>query len=97
MNHNYIRPGGVAADLPDGWRDDVTAICDTVMKRMDEYDNLLTGQPLLQNRMSGVGALDAATAVGLGLTGPLLRSTGVAYDVRRDFPYLLLRRRATST
>ncbi|HUC14341.1 MAG TPA: NADH dehydrogenase (quinone) subunit D [Acidimicrobiales bacterium] len=88
MNHNYIRPGGVAAELPDGWRDDVTAICDTVMRRMDEYDNLLTGQPLLQNRMSGVGALDAATAVGLGLTGPLLRSTGVAYDVRRDFPYL---------
>jgi len=88
MNHNYIRPGGVAAELPDGWRDDVTAICDTVMKRMDEYDNLLTGQPLLQNRMSGVGALDATTAVGLGLTGPLLRSTGVAYDVRRDFPYL---------
>jgi NADH-quinone oxidoreductase subunit D len=88
MNHNYIRPGGVAADLPDGWRDDVAAICDTVMSRMDEYDNLLTGQPLLQNRMSGVGALDATTAVGLGLTGPLLRSTGVAYDVRRDFPYL---------
>jgi NADH-quinone oxidoreductase subunit D len=88
MNHNYFRPGGVAADLPDGWRDDVTAICDTVLKRMDEYDNLLTGQPLLQNRMSGVGALDATTAVGLGLTGPLLRSTGVAYDVRRDFPYL---------
>ena len=88
MNHNYIRPGGVAADLPDGWRDDVVAICDTVVKRMDEYDDLLTGQPLLQARMDGVGALDAATAVGLGLTGPLLRSTGVAYDVRRDFPYL---------
>ncbi len=88
MNHNYIRPGGVAADLPDGWRDDVVAICDTVVKRMDEYDDLLTGQPLLQNRMDGVGALDATTAVGLGLTGPLLRSTGVTYDVRRDFPYL---------
>jgi NADH-quinone oxidoreductase subunit D len=88
MNHNYIRPGGVAADLPDGWRDDVAAICDTVITRMDEYDRLLTGQPVLQNRMSGVGALDATTAVGLGLTGPLLRSTGVAYDVRRDFPYL---------
>jgi NADH-quinone oxidoreductase subunit D len=88
MNHNYIRPGGVAADLPDGWRDDVMAICDAVVKRMDEYDDLLTGQPLLQNRMDGVGALDATTAVGLGLTGPLLRSTGVAYDVRRDFPYL---------
>ena len=88
MNHNYIRPGGVAADLPDGWRDDVTAICDAMLRRMDEYDNLLTGQPLLQNRMDGVGALDASTAVGLGLTGPLLRSTGVAYDLRRDFPYL---------
>jgi NADH-quinone oxidoreductase subunit D len=88
MNHNYIRPGGVAADLPDGWRDDVLAICDTVVKRMDEYDNLLTGQPLLQNRMDGVGALDSATAVGLGLTGPVLRSTGIPYDVRRDFPYL---------
>ncbi len=55
MNHNYIRPGGVAADLPDGWRDDVKAICDAVLKRMDEYDNLLTGQPLLQARMDGVG------------------------------------------
>ena len=88
MNHNYFRPGGVAADLPDGWRDDVNAICDVVLRRMNEYDNLLTGQPVLQNRMDGVGALDAATAVGLGLTGPLLRSTGVTYDVRRDFPYL---------
>jgi NADH-quinone oxidoreductase subunit D len=88
MNHNYIRPGGVAVDLPDGWLDDVTAICDAVERRMDEYDDLLAGQPLLQERMQGVGALDAATAIGLGLTGPVLRSTGVAYDVRRDFPYL---------
>ncbi|HYA45293.1 MAG TPA: NADH dehydrogenase (quinone) subunit D [Acidimicrobiales bacterium] len=88
MNHNYIRPGGVAADLPDGWRDDVIAVCDATERRMDEYDRLLTGQPVLQNRMDGVGALDAATAVALGLTGPVLRSTGVAYDVRRDFPYL---------
>jgi NADH-quinone oxidoreductase subunit D len=88
MNHNYFRPGGVAADLPDGWRDDVTVICDVIEKRMDEYDNLLTGQPVLQNRMDGVGPLDAATAVGLGLSGPLLRSTGISYDVRRDFPYL---------
>jgi len=88
MNHNYVRPGGVAADLPDGWRDDVIAICDAVERRADEYERLLTGQPVLQERMDGVGALDAATAVGLGLSGPLLRSTGVAYDVRRDFPHL---------
>jgi NADH-quinone oxidoreductase subunit D len=88
MNHNYIRPGGVAADLPDGWRDDVLALCEAIPRRMDEYDNLLTGQPILQNRLQGVGSIDADTAIGLGLTGPLLRSTGVAWDLRRDQPYL---------
>jgi NADH-quinone oxidoreductase subunit D len=88
MNHNYFRPGGVAADLPDGWRDDVMALCEAIPRRMDEYDDLLTGQPILQNRLQGVGPLDAETAIGLGLTGPLLRSTGVAWDLRRDSPYL---------
>jgi NADH-quinone oxidoreductase subunit D len=88
MNHNFFRPGGVAADLPDGWRDDVLALCDAIPRRMDEYDRLLTGQPILQQRMAGVGPIDADTAIGLGLTGPLLRSTGVAWDLRRDFPYL---------
>jgi NADH-quinone oxidoreductase subunit D len=88
MNHNYIRPGGVAADLPDGWRDDVLALCEAIPRRMDEYDRLLTGQPILQQRLQGVGPLDAATAIGLGVTGPLLRSTGVAWDLRRDEPYL---------
>ncbi len=88
MNHNYIRPGGVAADLPDGWRDDVLAICEAIPKRMDDYDNLLTGQPILQERTEGVGPLDADTAIALGVTGPLLRSTGVPWDLRRDQPYL---------
>ncbi|MGI8492724.1 MAG: NADH dehydrogenase (quinone) subunit D [Acidimicrobiales bacterium] len=88
MNHNYIRPGGVAADLPDGWRDDVLALCEMLPKRMDEYDRLLTGQPILQGRLQGVGPLDADTAIGLGITGPLLRSTGVPADLRRDEPYL---------
>jgi NADH-quinone oxidoreductase subunit D len=88
MNHNYFRPGGVAADLPDGWRDDVLALCEAIPRRMDEYDRLLTGQPILQNRLQGVGPLDVDTAIGLGLTGPLLRSTGVAWDLRRDQPYL---------
>jgi NADH-quinone oxidoreductase subunit D len=78
----------VAADLPDGWRDDVLALCEAIPRRMDEYDDLLTGQPIMQNRLQGVGPLDAETAIGLGLTGPLLRSTGVAWDLRRDSPYL---------
>ena len=88
MNHNYFRPGGVAADLPDGWRDDVAALCEAIPRRMDEYDELLTGQPILQKRLVGVGPLDADTAISLGVTGPLLRSTGVAWDLRRDNPYL---------
>ena len=55
MNNNYIRPGGVAADLPDGWEDDVSVICETVLARSYEYDELLTGQPIFRERTEGVG------------------------------------------
>jgi NADH-quinone oxidoreductase subunit D len=88
MNHNYIRPGGVAADLPDGWEDDVAIICDTVLPRCDEYDELLTGQPVFRQRTEGVGAISAEEALALSLTGPILRSTGVPWDLRRSMPYL---------
>ncbi|MGH9081900.1 MAG: NADH-quinone oxidoreductase subunit D [Acidimicrobiales bacterium] len=88
MNHNYIRPGGVAADLPDGWEDDVGVICDTVLPRTYEYDELLTGQQIFRERTEGVGNLTAAEAVALSATGPILRSTGVPWDLRRDMPYL---------
>jgi NADH-quinone oxidoreductase subunit D len=88
MNHNFIRPGGTAADLPDGWEDDVTVICDTVMSRTDEYDELLTGQPVFRRRSEGVGTLSAEEALALSLTGPVLRSTGVPWDLRRSMPYL---------
>jgi NADH-quinone oxidoreductase subunit D len=88
MNHNFIRPGGTAADLPDGWEDDVAVICDTVMSRTDEYDELLTGQPVFRQRQEAVGALSAEEALALSLTGPILRSTGVPWDLRRSMPYL---------
>ncbi|HWE70063.1 MAG TPA: NADH-quinone oxidoreductase subunit D [Acidimicrobiales bacterium] len=88
MNHNFIRPGGVAADLPDGWEDDVTIICDTVLPRTDEYDELLTGQPLFRQRTESIGRLSAEEALALSLTGPILRSTGVPWDLRRAMPYL---------
>ncbi|HEX7443067.1 MAG TPA: NADH-quinone oxidoreductase subunit D, partial [Acidimicrobiales bacterium] len=88
MNHNFIRPGGTAADLPDGWEDDVTIICDTIMPRLDEYDELLTGQPVFRQRSEGVGNLSAEEALARSLTGPLLRSTGVPWDLRRTMPYL---------
>ncbi|MDQ1393475.1 MAG: NADH-quinone oxidoreductase subunit [Acidimicrobiaceae bacterium] len=88
MNHNYIRPGGVAADLPDGWRDDVQAICDTMDKRLDQYNTFVAQQPLFHQRLSGVGAITAEQAIALGASGPILRSTGVPSDLRRDLPYL---------
>jgi NADH-quinone oxidoreductase subunit D len=88
MNNNFIRPGGTAADLPDGWEDDVTVICDTVEARLVEYDQLLTGQPIFRQRMEGVGRITADEALALSATGPILRSTGVAWDLRREMPYL---------
>ncbi len=87
MNHNYIRPGGVAADLPAGWRDGVLRILDLLPPRLDEYDTLMTGQPIWRERLQGVGVITPSEAVALGATGPILRSTGVEWDLRRDLPY----------
>lgn len=88
MNHNYIRPGGVAADLPEGWRDDVLRLLEMIPPRLDEYDTLMTGQPIWRERLQGVGVISAQECVALGVTGPILRSTGYAWDLRRDDPYL---------
>jgi NADH-quinone oxidoreductase subunit D len=88
MNHNFIRPGGTAADLPDGWEDDVEVILDNVSARLGEYDELLTGQPIFRERMEGVGSISAEEALALSATGPILRSTGVPWDLRRTMPYL---------
>ena len=88
MNHNFIRPGGVAADLPAGWRDDVLQLLDLITPRLVEYDTLMTGQPIWRERLQGVGVITAQEAIALGATGPILRSTGTAWDLRRDMPYL---------
>jgi len=88
MNHNYIRPGGVAADLPDGWRDDILRLIDLIPPRLDEYDVLMTNQPIWRERLQGVGAISTEECIALGVTGPILRATGFAWDLRRDQPYL---------
>jgi NADH-quinone oxidoreductase subunit D len=88
MNHNYIRPGGVAADLPDGWRDDVLRICDDLPVHLDEYDQLLTGQPIWRERTQGIGVITQEQAIAVSATGPILRSTGLPWDLRRTIPYL---------
>jgi NADH-quinone oxidoreductase subunit D len=87
MNYNFIRPGGVAADLPAGWRDDVLEICDLIEPRLDEYDDVVTGQPIFQQRTQGVGVISAEQAISLGASGPILRATGTAWDLRSDMPY----------
>ncbi|MFM8793662.1 MAG: NADH-quinone oxidoreductase subunit D [Acidimicrobiales bacterium] len=88
MNHNFIRPGGLAADLPAGWRDDVLDILEMLPPRLEEYEILMNGQPIWRERLQGVGTITAREAVALGATGPILRSTGVAWDLRRHMPYL---------
>ena len=88
MNHNFIRPGGVAADLPAGWRSDVLEILEMLPGRLAEYDILMTDQPIWRERLQGVGVITADEALALGTSGPILRSTGVAWDLRRDQPYL---------
>ena len=88
MNHNFIRVGGTAADLSPGWRDDVLRLLELIPPRLEEYDVLMTGQPIWRERLQGVGVVTAQEAVALGATGPILRSTGVAWDLRRGTPYL---------
>ncbi len=88
MNHNYIRPGGVAADLPDGWRDDLLRIIEPLPERLADLDVLLSGQPIWRERLQGVGVISTDEALDLGATGPILRSTGYAWDLRRETPYL---------
>jgi NADH-quinone oxidoreductase subunit D len=88
MNHNFIRPGGVAADLPDGWRDATLRVLDLVEPRLEEYEVLMTGQPIWRERLQGVGVITADEAIALGATGPILRSTGIPWDLRKDEPYL---------
>ncbi|HXH57635.1 MAG TPA: NADH-quinone oxidoreductase subunit D [Iamia sp.] len=88
MNHNFIRPGGVAADLPDGWEESVEKLLTTLPARLDEYEVLLTDQPIYRDRLQGVGVITTEEALALGTTGPILRSTGYAWDLRRATPYL---------
>ena len=88
MNHNYIRPGGVAADLPDGWEVDQVRLLEIIPPRLDEYEVLLNNQPIFRDRLQGVGVINTAEALALSATGPILRATGYDWDLRRDEPYL---------
>jgi NADH-quinone oxidoreductase subunit D len=88
MNHNYIRPGGVAADLPAGWQEATLNVCDLVEAGVKDYDELLSENPIWRERTVGVGLITTQEALALGATGPILRSTGFAWDLRKAQPYL---------
>jgi NADH-quinone oxidoreductase subunit D len=87
LTMNYIQPGGVMYDILPDFADKVKKLITYMRPVIDEYDTLLSGNVILQERLRNVGVLAAERAVGLGCTGPVLRGSGVAYDVRRAEPY----------
>ncbi len=87
MNHNYIRPGGVAADLPDGWEDDVESILEIIPGGLAEYEELLNENPIFLDRTHGVGIITPEECRALGVTGPTARASGIDWDLRKAFPY----------
>ncbi|MFC0439452.1 NADH-quinone oxidoreductase subunit D [Kutzneria buriramensis] len=88
MNHAYIRPGGLAQDFPADAVETITAFVKLMKKRLPDYDKLLTGQPIWKNRLAGIGVLPVDACLALGMTGPILRSAGLPWDMRKVEPYL---------
>jgi len=87
MMTSYFRIGGLAMEPPLDLFDRVQAFINTFPEKIDEYSNLLTGNPIFINRLKNVGYLSAADAIALGVTGPPMRASGVDLDLRRDMPY----------
>ncbi|MDQ4065036.1 MAG: NADH dehydrogenase (quinone) subunit D [Actinomycetota bacterium] len=87
MNHGFIIPGGVWEDLPKGWERVLRKIMDPMPARIDEYEALLTNNPIFLERTKGVGVVTKADVLARGATGPIARASGVDWDLRRDMPY----------
>jgi NADH-quinone oxidoreductase subunit D len=87
MMTSYIRIGGLALEPPLDFFERVQGFINSFPEKIDEYANLLTGNPIFRGRLKGVGMLSAADAIALGVTGPPLRASGVDFDLRRDMPY----------
>ncbi|KAL5644370.1 hypothetical protein ACJX0J_000431 [Zea mays] len=87
MMHNYFRIGGVAADLPYGWMDKCLDFCDYFLQGVVEYQELITQNPIFLERVEGVGFISGEEAVNWGLSGPMLRASGIQWDLRKIDPY----------
>ncbi|MBV9846138.1 MAG: NADH-quinone oxidoreductase subunit D [Kutzneria sp.] len=88
MNHAFIRPGGLAQDFPADAVERIGDFVKLMRKRLPDYDKLLTGQPIWRNRLAGIGVLPLDACLALGMTGPILRSAGLPWDLRKVEPYL---------
>ncbi len=87
MMTSYFRIGGLALEPPPGWLDHVERFMNMFPSRIQEYEDLLTQNRIWLARTKGIGYLSAEDALALGVSGPLLRASGVVYDVRKFFPY----------
>src|SRR5437870_240275 len=87
MMCNYMRFGGCRVDLPAGWLDEAKKVVDHFPRFLDEFENLLTTNEILMARTQGVGKLPRALAINASVTGPMLRASGVDYDIRKVDPY----------
>ncbi len=83
VNNNYFRIGGVAVDLPKGWVDKCFDFCDYFLPKVDEYERLITDNPIFRRRVEGVGTISRSAAINWGLSGPMLRACGVKWDLRK--------------
>jgi NADH-quinone oxidoreductase subunit D len=88
MMTTYIRPGGLWRDVPVEFETAVRDFIRMFPKRIDEYEALMTKNPILLDRLLGIGVMDAATALQHGVTGPMLRASGVNWDLRKARPYM---------
>jgi len=87
MNHAWVRPAGVSQDLPDGIEDKILDFVSNMRAKVDEYETLLTNNPIWLERTRGIGAMSPERLIELGVTGPMLRAAGLDYDLRRAEPY----------
>jgi NADH-quinone oxidoreductase subunit D len=88
MNHAYVRPGGIAQDLPDGYDEAIRGWIKEMRTELAGVDKLLTGQTVWINRLKNVGWIGVEGCIALGITGPLLRAAGLPWDLRKTEPYL---------